>query len=173
MGDAGLDNVVDEKQWNNDEDSLDKEADEKFGDSGTLGDTIQGESHTRDDEMEGSDKSDREEAKEFKGLEAERDLNEFQEEDSTEQHHNVESKQNAADADRSEDGDVPEEAGGEDGDMNDFGDAGEDDHADLPDRMDIEDEGVPDEDGEDSMSISSGLNDEVRPCIFDLLSLIS
>lgn len=163
MGEAGLDNVVDEKQWNNEEDTLDKEAEEKYEDSGAQGDTIQGESHTRDEEMEDdSEKSDRdEEAKEDKGVESGRDLNEFREEDPNEQPHNVESQHDAAEADRSAGDDHADEAGDERDGLDELGNEGETDHPDLPDQMDIEDGGEPEE-GEDDMSISSAKDDQVR-----------
>ena len=173
IGDAGLDNVVDERQWNDEEDSLDKEAEEKYEDSGAQGDRIQGESHTRDGEGdEGSENSSHDgKAKENMAVESFKDVNDFQEETSNDKHRNVEMQQEPAEAEESDGDDLAEEVGDEEGDLGELGDQGDNDHHELPEQMDIEERDDPENDGEDAMSTSFTHDNQVRPISLFLFSL--
>lgn len=151
MGEAGLDNVVDEKQWNKDEDTLDKSSEEKFEDSGMQGDTIQGESHTRDEEEDLPEREEGVDSNKNKTIESEKDVNEAT---------NDSSKERPQRTDLQERGEEESPTNANEDNETDANDKNDADSLapegfDFPEQMEIDDNG---EDDEDGMSISSALD---------------
>jgi hypothetical protein len=169
LGDAGLDNIVDEKQWDDKEDQLDDGNEEKFEEGGTEeGETLAGESHTKTEEDEGGKEKEKPEdgGKEKEegemGAENEKEVNAAADEDTTIEKQHVDKRDETKAAEEEvtkagEDGQEEPDEEGVGGMGNDDDDKGlEGDEALLPENMAIEEEDGNNDDvggSEDGMSL--------------------
>ena len=157
LGDVGLDNIVDEKQWNSEEDKQEG-GEEKFEEGNAMeGETIQGESHTKEEEEEG-DKEDVGEKEEKKKSAEGGDHQENGKELNEDLEENTIEKPLGVDVRPDDDGGKEEE---EKTDGNKDGDNSEDGHH-LPDEMVMDDKETNNSEDDmdpDSMDVDKELNE--------------